>query len=101
MAVRLKKLRDQSGLSQQQVGELIGCTAGAIGAYEQGINQPPANVLMKLAVIYKSSADFILGIAKENIVDLADLSDYERGQLIEIIRDAVIFLKEQNDALSK
>lgn len=96
MAERLKKLRMEVGLSRQQVADRIGCTVAAIGAYEQGVSQPPADVLRKLAVMYKSSADYILGISYDKSFDMSELSSYQQSQIIDFVRELIAFLGKNN-----
>lgn len=49
----LKKLRMQSGLTADQVGELLGKSGKTVNAWENNRGQPDAEALMMLCDIYK------------------------------------------------
>ncbi len=58
---RLKKLREQSGLYQDDVAETIGTSGRNIGYYENGDRRPNPEMLVKLADFYNVSVDYLLG----------------------------------------
>lgn len=62
---RIRLLRDESGLNQQEMGELLGLTQSAYSKYETGENQMSADTLRKLAIMYDVSGDFLLGLTNE------------------------------------
>lgn len=96
LAIRLKQLREDTGLTQKQVAERIGCKPAAVGAYEQGVSQPPADILMKLAKLYKTSADYILGISFDKQFDMSNLTIKQSIELTELVRDLIFYLEAQN-----
>jgi phage repressor protein C with HTH and peptisase S24 domain len=66
MADRLKKAREQKGLSQQQVADHLGISRGAVGNWEkEGSNNPETDRLPMLAKLYEVSSDYLLGLADE------------------------------------
>ncbi len=58
---QLKNLRVQRGLQQSQVGEAVGVSASAIGAYERGQREPTLSLLSALADFFAVPADVLLG----------------------------------------
>ena len=58
---RLKDLREDSDLSQRQVGELLGIDQRVYSNYETGKREIPVHFVITLADFYKTSADYILG----------------------------------------
>ena len=71
---RLKKLREEKKLSQEELSGEIGIEPKTYGKYEQGKNQVPSSIAVKLAQFYKVSTDYILlGIKPRSIEKLADL----------------------------
>ena len=58
---RLKLLRDEKQLSQEEVGKIIGKTGQAYGLYENGKRDIPTEILVKLSEYYNVSVDYILG----------------------------------------
>ena len=53
LSVRLKQLRLDKQLRQEQVARLVGVSKGAISAYETDIRQPSYDVLIRLANLYR------------------------------------------------
>lgn len=58
---RLRTLREGKGLSQIDVGRLLGMTSATISAYELGKREPDPSTLKKLADVYSVSVDYLLG----------------------------------------
>lgn len=52
LSVRLRQLRLDKRLRQDQVARLVGVSKGAISAYETDIRQPSYDVLIRLANPY-------------------------------------------------
>ena len=48
-ALRLKEMREQAGLTQEQLAEKIGVTRQAVSRWEQGITQPDMEMLVTLS----------------------------------------------------
>lgn len=70
---RLKELRLERGLSQQQLANQIETTQSNIGRWENGINEPTASQLIKLANYFDCTIDFLVGR-----VDDFGISDNDR-----------------------
>lgn len=45
---RIKEKREQLGLKQSELAEMLGVTKGAIGNYENGVSSPKEEILLKL-----------------------------------------------------
>ena len=58
---RIRNLREDSDLTQQQVGKAINMPQRTYAYYESGQRMVPPHVLCALADYYKVSVDFILG----------------------------------------
>ena len=58
---RIRNLREDSDLAQQQVGKAINVPQRTYAYYESGQRMVPPHVLCALADYYKVSVDFILG----------------------------------------
>lgn len=61
--IRLKTLRKEKKLTQQQVGEILGYKHTAIANYESGRNEPRVSDLKKLAIYFDVSVDYLIGIS--------------------------------------
>ena len=59
---RIKDLRNDLQLSQKELGMKIGVAANTICQYESGMSETSLGVLVNLAVILKTSTDYLLGL---------------------------------------
>lgn len=64
-ATRLRELRQEKKLSMKQLSIQIKATDGAISNWENDINEPKISYLVKLAVFFDVSADYLLGLEDE------------------------------------
>lgn len=58
---RLKDLRDDKELKQEDIAKILETTQQQYSKYETGIQEIPTRHLMKLADLYNTSTDYILG----------------------------------------
>jgi len=58
---RLKQLRTEKKLTQEQLGEKINVTKVSISGYENGNRKPDMDTLQNLAAFFQVSVDFLLG----------------------------------------
>lgn len=60
---KIKELRIENGLSQMQLGKLIGVSQKAVDYWERNVNEPKASYVIALVKIFKISFDeFFLDI---------------------------------------
>ena len=76
---RIAALRKRSGMSQAELARRLRISPSAVGMYEQGRREPPAEMLVQLAEIFEVSTDFLLtGVPnsrqnRETLLELLDL----------------------------
>ena len=63
--MRLKDLREDGNLTQNQIAELLCIKQNTYSQYENGQRQIPLNMLVKLAFFYDTSVDYLLEITDE------------------------------------
>lgn len=56
----LRRLRISNGLSQFQLGKLVGVSDRAVSKWENGISKPKASIILKLCNTLSVSADDLL-----------------------------------------
>lgn len=56
----IRSIRKKHGLTQEQLGQCIGCTKSAIVNYETGIRKIPFDVLVKMSHHYNISIDHLI-----------------------------------------
>ena len=64
-AQRLKQLRQEKGLSQDALGEIIGVSNHAVSTYETGKNYPEVKKFFVLAEYFEVSLDYLAGWSDE------------------------------------
>lgn len=62
MFVRIRNLREDSDRTQKEVAEYLFCDQSLYSKYERGIREVPVVVIIKLARLYNTSTDYILGL---------------------------------------
>lgn len=89
---RLKTLRQQAGLTQQQLGTQIGVTKSVVSFYELQERSPSPDVLVKLAAVFHVTTDYLLGIEKAQTIDVSGLTNDD----IQLVYHLVETLREKN-----
>lgn len=71
---RIRKYREEFGLSQTQLAEQIGVSNSRVSNWEQGINRPDADMLAEICMALNVSPSLLLGIQ----ISSEELNDRER-----------------------
>lgn len=66
---RIKYLRVNKKITQDDLAKRLGVTRAIISAYENKIRQPSLNNLISLSNVFNVSADYLLGIKSKKIVE--------------------------------
>lgn len=95
---RLKELRLNKNLTQQQLGKLLSVSGQTILNWENDITYPSVKKLIELASFFDVSIDYLLDFKEKNtnfdkIMNI--LNDYEKEDLIKLIATFV------NEALNE
>ena len=61
----LTEFRKVNGYQQKEVAELIGIKSQTYNAYESGRNETPAEILVRLSILYDTPIDIL--VQKDNI----------------------------------
>ena len=62
---KLKELRKEQGLMQKSIAEILQTTNSSISDWECGRSQPDLATLVKIAVFFDVSVDYLLGLEDE------------------------------------
>lgn len=63
--IRLKNLREDNDYTQEEIAKILNCKQNTYQQYESEKRQIPIEALKKLAVIYKTSIDYIVELTDE------------------------------------
>lgn len=97
---RIKFLRENLKLSQEELAEKLNLSKGIISLYEQEKRKPSLEILIKLSEIFNVSIDYIIGrtdLKNESIpiaastkdnIDLSDVSNEDKEAIMRIIEIA-------------
>lgn len=59
---RLREVMKERGLTQQDIADVLGKTRQAVGYYMDGSSSPDLDTIVKLAVFFGVSTDYLLGV---------------------------------------
>ena len=83
--IRLKELREAKHLSQTEVAKRLHVTRAAVSGYECNTITPSVDILVKLAVLYNTSLDYMLGMENRAHLYLDDLSETQQKTVLDIV----------------
>ena len=64
MFVRIRNLREDNDKTQKEVAEYLFCDQSLYSKYERGQRDVPVGIIIKLAKLYNTSTDYILGLTE-------------------------------------
>ena len=62
MFVRIRNLREDNDKTQKEVAEYLFCDQSLYSKYERGQRDVPVGIIIKLAKLYNTRTDYILGL---------------------------------------
>jgi len=83
--VRLKELREAKHLSQTDVAERLNVTRSTVSGYECNTITPSVEQLVKLAVLYNTSLDYMMGMENRYHLYLDDLSVSQQRTILDMV----------------
>ncbi|HWR22678.1 MAG TPA: helix-turn-helix transcriptional regulator [Feifaniaceae bacterium] len=65
MNLKIRDLREDSDLTQKQLSDYLNCDQSLYSKYERGERDIPLHLMVKLALYYKTSVDYLAGLTLE------------------------------------
>lgn len=62
---RLRELREKKDLSQRELARILGVSPGTVTAWEVGRNEPNHETLRRLADLFDTTVDYLLGLTDD------------------------------------
>ena len=84
--LRLKTLRLQKDLTQNQLAKKLELTRSSISYYEKNAVYPSIEILIKICQYFDVSADFLLGLSDTKEFQISHLTDEQVAAVLSIIR---------------
>lgn len=89
---RLKRLRLQEKLTQQQLADRLGITKSVVSYYELQERSPSPEIIIKLASVFHVSADYLLGLERGETISLSGLDEDD----VKLVKQLVTHLQKRN-----
>ncbi|HOV68905.1 MAG TPA: helix-turn-helix transcriptional regulator [Clostridia bacterium] len=70
---RLRRLREEKSMTQQQLADILGKSRAAVGKYETGARMPDNNTLHAICDYFNVTTDYILGRSEYRKTEPVDL----------------------------
>ena len=83
---RIKTLRLQNNLTQEQLASRLSLTKSVVSAYETGLRMPSYDTLISISRIFKVTTDYLLGLERKQEIDLSGLTEEEINALLNLIK---------------
>lgn len=93
---KLRALRHENKMTQQQLADRVELVKSSISAYEQGAKYPSIEVLIKLCIVFHVSADYLLGLSDDMGLVKSDLTDEQANIMRILIRELEQFNNLKN-----
>ena len=87
---KLRILREAKHLNQSQVAKYLGISTTAVSEYESEIKTPSLEVFARLVAFYDISADYLIGISKDNLLKSLTLEQ------VDVIYRLIEHFKKEN-----
>ena len=93
---RIKDLREDADLTQEEIAHRLGTTKQQISKYETGLQMMPITRYIELAITYSVSLDYLAGLVdeKESVQDIHRTISSSEYQIIEQFRKQPKHIKE-------
>lgn len=65
MRLRIRDMREDSNKTQVEISKYLTCDQSLYSKYERGERDIPVSILIKLAIYYHTSVDYLVGLTDE------------------------------------
>lgn len=87
--LRLQKLRKNRGMTQAELADRLGVSKGTVYRYERNLQDPSLQTAIRLAVLLRTSLDYLTGIDDAYTIRIPCLTNTER-QTLQLFLDTFI-----------
>lgn len=91
----LRELREKKGLTQAELGVILGVAGSTVSKYEKSPNPPDGSMIRNISDKMGVSCDYLLGREPAGAVTFFKLTDEQT----EIVKDLVELFREQNSSI--
>lgn len=65
MRLKIRDMREDNDFTQQQIAEYLECDRSLYSKYEREERDVPLHIMVKLAIFYKTSIDYLVGLTND------------------------------------
>lgn len=81
---RLRTLRKNLNLTQQELADYLGVSKSMLSYYESSSRYPSYDILIKIARIFRVTTDYLLGVNHGTTIDVTDLLPEDISVLLSV-----------------
>ena len=96
IAEKIKALRTEKCLTQQELANKIEVSKNSVSLYETGKKYPSLVTLCKIATVFNVSTDYLLGLSNAKETEFTDLDDIQLDILRKLIHQFEQFNQIKN-----
>lgn len=87
LGYRIKEIRTQRGMAQNELAKRINKSKSAVCGYETEAQIPPLEVLVSIATVLNVSLDYLVGFEMEEPISLANLDNQQKKIVHHILEE--------------
>ncbi len=98
---KLRELRKEKKVSQEEIGKLCGVAKNTVSNWENNINKPDIDLVLKLAQYFNVTTDYLLGFTQDDLDKIKQLEIALKNAGVDNIEQAmqiIEILKNEKDA---
>lgn len=84
--LRLKELREARQLSQKEAAARLDVGRSTISGYERNIITPSVDQLVRMAVLYNTSLDYMMGLENRSSFFVDDLEESQQQTVLDVVK---------------
>ena len=93
---RIKELRNSLNLTQVELANDLNVTKQCVSNWENNNIQPSVDMLVKIALYFGVSADYLLGLDQKRLLDVSGLTDVQISHISQLVKDISVLMKGSN-----
>ncbi len=93
---RIKELRNSLNLTQVELANDLNVTKQCVSNWENNNIQPSVDMLVKIALYFGVSADYLLGLDQKRLLDVSGLTDMQISHISQLVKDISVLMKGSN-----
>lgn len=90
---RIKELRNSLNLTQVELANDLNVTKQCVSNWENNNIQPSVDMLVKIALYFGVSADYLLGLEQKRLLDVSGLTDMQISHISQLVKDISVLMK--------